>query len=63
MDAAVAVEEGHLELETLRLGFAGEVTKVQASHAVEASVERGELLLRFKPPVQLAAGDKLTVKA
>jgi uncharacterized protein (DUF608 family) len=64
IDAAVAVEEGRLELETLRLPFAGgAAAKVGASHPAAASVEGGELVLRFAPPVQLAAGARLTVSA
>jgi non-lysosomal glucosylceramidase len=63
IDAGVAVEEGRLELETLRLPFAGEAAKVSASHPAAASVERGELVLRFKPPVELVEGGRLTVSA
>ncbi len=63
LEAAVAVEEGRLKLETLRLPFAGETARVKASHPAAASVERGELVLRFKPAAALAAGDKLTVSA
>jgi len=63
IDAVVAVEEGRLGLETLHLAFAGEVAKLSTSHPAASSVEAGELVLRFKPGVQLAAGDKLTVSA
>jgi hypothetical protein len=63
IDAAVAVEEGRLGLETLRLPFAGEKATVVSSHPAAASVERGELVVRFKPAVRLAGGDKLTVSA
>ena len=63
IDAAVAVEEGRLELETLRVPFAGEKATVASSHPAATSVERGELVLRFKRVVQLAAGAKLTVSA
>jgi uncharacterized protein (DUF608 family) len=63
LEAALAVEEGRLELETLRLPFAGEKATVVSSHPASPSVERGELVLRFKPAVQLAAGAALTVSA
>jgi len=63
IDAAVAVEEGRLELETLRVPFAGEKATVVSSHPAAASVEGGELVLRFKRVVRLAAGAKLTVSA
>jgi Glycosyl-hydrolase family 116, catalytic region len=63
IDAAVAVEEGRLELETLHLPFGGEKASAVSSHPAAASVEGGELVLRFKPMAQLAAGDKLTVSA
>ncbi|HXN47324.1 MAG TPA: hypothetical protein VN893_11825 [Bryobacteraceae bacterium] len=58
--AAVAVEEGRLELETLRVPFAGEKATAVSSHPAAAAVERGELVLRFKPVVQLADFDCLS---
>lgn len=63
IDATVAVAEGRLELQTLRLPFAGASPKVTASHPAQASVDQDELVLRFTPPLQLAAGSTLTVAA
>jgi len=63
LDAQVAVEEGTVELATLRLPFPGRTAKVTAGIPTKTSVENGELVVRFRDPRRLAAGEKLEVRA
>jgi non-lysosomal glucosylceramidase len=63
LEAEVAVEEGGLEVGTLRLPFAGAAAEVTASRPAAAAVEGGELVVRFKPEARIGAGERLTVSA
>jgi uncharacterized protein (DUF608 family) len=63
LEATVTVEEGRLEIGTLRLPFAGPRAAVKCRVAVTAGVERGVLTVKFQAPLRLGPGEALTLTA
>jgi len=63
LGAQVAVEEGQLELNALRVPSPGPTVKVDGSVPIAASVEHGEIIARFQGPLRLTGGEKLTLSA
>ncbi|MGE5644636.1 MAG: GH116 family glycosyl hydrolase [Acidobacteriota bacterium] len=63
LQAAVAVEEGELELRRLRIPFSGSRARVQCRVPLKAVVDRGVLLLEFEQPLRVTAGSRIDVDA
>ena len=63
LEATITLAEGNLELVTLRLPFEGRAAKVSASIPANATVEHGELVLRFGGPAMLKGNQKLVIAA
>ena len=60
LHAELAVEGGALDLAAVRVPFAGARAKITAGAPGNVEVAGGEAIVRFKSPVKLATGDKLT---
>ncbi len=63
LEAAIDVDEGQLDLATLRLPFLSRAAKVECGVPVTAAVENGELTIRFRRPLVLTAGGRLSISA
>ncbi|MFN0171583.1 MAG: GH116 family glycosyl hydrolase [Bryobacteraceae bacterium] len=63
LEAGIEVAEGALDLSALRLPFQGRAAKVECGVRVAATVEKGELTIRFERPFRLVAGKRLAVSA
>ncbi len=63
LEAVITVDEGTLELTTLRLPFLGRAAKVDVGVPATATVDLGSVVTTFRQPLILAGGKRLVVSA